>query len=495
MPLLSTVRLSKSFPGVQALDAVDFDLEPGEVHCLVGENGAGKSTLIKILSGALAQDRGSVTLDDREVHFTSPHDALRAGIATIFQESNLVPELSVAENILLGREPLRPGLRLLDRPAMRSEALAALAQVGQSVDPQLPARELAPAQHQMVEIAKALSRKARVVIMDEPTAALTERETATLFALIRRLSSEGISFIYISHRLEEIAEIGARITVLRDGKKIGTLPASGADRGTLIRMMVGRDIPAPAPSVAPAPAREILRVDALSSDVISACSFTLHEGEVLGIAGLAGSGRSELARCLFGADKRTSGAVTLDGAPFHPRTPADAIRAGLAFLTEDRNRLGLFLQRSIRENISLPTLEEDLHWGLIDRTHETRRTIALAQRFRVKYADIHHDVDTLSGGNRQKVLLARWLARTPRLVIVDEPTAGIDVGAKGEIHDELRALAGAGVGVIVISSELPELLGLCSRIIIMRERTIVGSLDRTEASEERILQMSMHAKG
>ncbi len=489
----STHALSKSFPGVRALDGVDFDLQPGEVHCLVGENGAGKSTFIKVLSGALTADSGHIQMDGHEVRYSSPYEALQAGIATIFQESNLVPELSVAENILLGREPRHKGLRLLDRGAMRSEALAALEQVGESIDPDLPARGLTPAQHQMVEIAKAISRHSRIVIMDEPTAALTDRESLTLFSLIRRLSSQGIAFIYISHRLEEIAGIGTRITVLRDGKKIGTVPAATTDRSEIIRMMVGRDIPPARPRPATPHAREILRVEDLTSRHIAGCSFTLHEGEILGIAGLAGSGRSELARCLFGADERISGTVRLNDSPYHPSEPADALRSGVAFLTEDRNRLGLFLNRPIRENISLPTLDEDMRWGLIDRAAEHRRTTRLAERFRVKYAALSDDVDTLSGGNRQKVLLARWLARTPKLVIVDEPTAGIDVGAKSEIHDELRMLADSGVGVIVISSELPELLSLCSRIIVMRERTIVGSLDRTEANEERIVQMSMRA--
>ncbi|MCU0454291.1 MAG: sugar ABC transporter ATP-binding protein [Bacteroidetes bacterium] len=492
MSLLTTSGLSKAFPGVQALQAIDFDLLLGEVHCLVGENGAGKSTLIKVLSGVLGPDEGTITLDGRPVRFASPFEALTSGIATIYQESNLVPELSVAENILLGREPLRRGLPLLDRSSMRERSIQALQQVGESIDPGLPTRELTPSQHQMVEIAKALSRDARIVILDEPTAALTDRETATLFDLIRRLSAQGIAFIYISHRLEEIAAIGSRITVLRDGRKIGTVPAS-TGRDALIRMMVGREL---LPSSAPPPpceAAPLLLVDHLSSLDIHDCSFVVRKGEVLGIAGLAGAGRTELARCLFGADARTEGAVTLDGEPFRPTSPAEAIDAGVAFLTEDRNRLGLFLQRPIRENITVTSLDQDRRNGLIDRRRESLRAKALADRFGTRYADLEFDVDTLSGGNRQKVLLARALARPPRLVIVDEPTAGIDVGAKQEIHDELRRLAASGIGVIVISSDLPELLSLCSRILVMRSRTIVASLDRSEATEERILDLCMHA--
>ena len=491
MDLLTTTSISKSFPGVKALQDIDFDLRSGEVHCLVGENGAGKSTFIKILSGVLQPDRGTVTLDGSSLRFASPHEALRAGIATIFQESNLVPELTVAENILLGREPLRPHLPLLDRTALRSLAADALRQVGQSVDPDLPARLLAPAQHQMVEIAKALSRSARIVILDEPTAALTDRETETLFGLIRRLSSQGIAFIYISHRLEEIASIGTRITVLRDGQKVGTVPAA-TERTALIRMMVGREVESSTPPARAVQAREQFRVERLSSADVHECSFVLHEGEILGIAGLAGAGRSELARCLFGAEPRTSGTVVLDGKDFTPASPADAIAAGVAFLTEDRNRLGLFLQRPVRENISIASLEQDRRYGLIDRRRESARAGALADRFGTKYASLEFDVDTLSGGNRQKVLLARALANTPRLVIVDEPTAGIDVGAKQEIHDELQRLAASGIGVIVISSELPELLSVCSRIVVMRSGTIVASLDRAEATEERILHLSMH---
>lgn len=491
MCLLSARALSKSFPGVRALQAIDFDLVPGEVHCLVGENGAGKSTFIKILSGALAPDAGTIMLNGAPVRFASPHDALQAGIATIYQESNLVPELSVAENILLGREPTTKRLRLLDRKQMRSLAEQALRQVGESFDPDLPARELTPARHQMVEIAKALSRNARIVILDEPTAALTDRETSTLFGLIRRLSSDGLSFIYISHRLEEIATIGTRITVLRDGRKIDKVPASTA-REALIRMMVGREILRSTTTPPEAHAARILSVERLSSAEVRDCSFVLDQGEILGIAGLAGAGRSELARCLFGAEPRTAGTVILDGRVFDPASPAEAIDAGMAFLSEDRNRLGLFLQRPIRENITITSLDQDLRRGLIDGGHESQRARSLADRFGTKYADIEHDVDTLSGGNRQKVLLARALARQPRLVIVDEPTAGIDVGAKHEIHDELRRLAASGVGVIVISSELPELLNLCSRILVMRSRTIVASLDRSEATEERILDLCMH---
>lgn len=490
MSLLTATALSRSFPGVEALRKVDFDLCAGEVHCLVGENGAGKSTLIKILSGALPPDEGTISLNGRPVRFNSPNEALNAGIVTIYQESNLVPELTVAENILLGREPLKRGRVLLDRIRMRSLAEEALRQVGESIDPDLPAHALAPAQHQMVEIAKALSRNARIVILDEPTAALTDRETATLFGLIRRLSSEGLAFIYISHRLEEIAAIGTRITVLRDGQKIDTVPAT-TGREAIISIMVGRQLHPTAIPPAPGP-EELLRVQGLTSGGVRDCSFVLHKGEILGIAGLAGAGRSELARCLFGADPRTAGTVHLDGREFHPASPAESIEAGVALLTEDRNRLGLFLQRPIRENISITSLDQDRRRGFIDRRHESARTKVLADRFSTKYTGLEDDVDTLSGGNRQKVLLARALARTPRLIIVDEPTAGIDIGAKQEIHDELCRLAVSGVGVIVISSELPELLSLCSRILVMRSRTVVGSLDRSEASEERILDLAMH---
>ncbi len=489
--LLSTSALNKSFPGVQALRDVDFDLCTGEVHCLVGENGAGKSTFIKILSGALTPDSGTITLNGSPIRFSSPHEALQAGLATIYQESNLVPELSVAENILLGREPLRHPLPLLDRVTMRSLADRALHQVGETIDTAMLARELTPAQHQMVEIAKALSRDAHLVILDEPTAALTDRETATLFRLIRRLSSDGLSFIYISHRLQEIATIGTRITVLRDGRKIDTVPAS-TGRDALIRMMVGRELLTPAPAPSDAHGDPLLSVERLTSADVRECSFVLHRGEILGIAGLAGAGRSELARCLFGAEPSSAGTMTFEGRPFDPRTPAEAIDAGIALLTEDRNRLGLFLQRPIRENISITSLDQDLRGGLIDRKRESLRTKALADRFGTKYADIEHEVESLSGGNRQKVLLARALARQPRLVIADEPTAGIDVGAKEDIHDELRRLAASGVGVIVISSELPELLSLCTRILVMRSRTIVGSLQRSEATEERILDLCMH---
>jgi ribose transport system ATP-binding protein len=491
MTILSTSAVSKAFPGVRALQAIDFDLGPGEVHCLVGENGAGKSTFIKVLSGAHVPDSGTITLNGTPARFASPHEALRAGIATIYQESNLVPELSVAENILLGREPLKRGLPLLDRVQMRSLAERALRQVGEMIDPDVPARELTPAQHQMVEIAKALSREAHIVILDEPTAALTDRETTTLFGLIRRLSSDGLSFIYISHRLEEIAAVGTRITVLRDGRKIDTVPAS-TGREVLIRMMVGRELlrsTTPQPDALGDP---LLSVEHVTSAEVQDCSFVLYRGEILGIAGLAGAGRSELARCLFGAEPRSAGTVTLDGRSFDPGSPAQAIAAGMALLTEDRNRLGLFLQRPIRENISITSLDQDLRGRLIDRRHEYQRTKTLADRFGTKYADLEYDVDTLSGGNRQKVLLARALARQPRLVIVDEPTAGIDVGAKQEIHDELRRLAASGVGVIVVSSELPELLSLCTRILVMRSRTIVASLDRSEATEERILDLCMH---
>jgi len=486
-PLLAMRGITKRYPGVLALSGVDFTLQAGEVNCLVGENGAGKSTLIKVLSGAVMKDSGSISVGGDEAHLGSPADARHLGIGVIYQDFKLVPALSVAENILLGSEPVRGRTPLIDRQAMQEKARAALAQLGEVLDTDAPVGHLSVAQQQTVEIAKALSRNARILAMDEPTAPLTERETESLFRVIRSLKARGVGIIYISHRLEEIFEVGDRVTVLRDGALVHTCPIGDIDRRGLIRKMVGRELESEYPRVALRRGKEILRIENLCSERVSGVNLVLYRGEILGLAGLVGAGRSELARCVFGADRRTGGRILLDGREIAPESPHQAIREGIGLLTEDRNRYGLIMQMSIRENISLASLRAMLTGPFIDRRKEETVAARLAEDLRIKAPGTGVIVETLSGGNRQKVVLARWLNTRARVLIFDEPTAGIDVGVKLEIYTLINRLAEQGIGVIVISSDLPELLGICHRIAVMCEGRLTGIVEGAEATQENVM--------
>lgn len=481
----------KEYPGVRALESVDFDLHAGEVHCLVGENGAGKSTLIKILAGAVKKDEGSILLEQKPTEIQSPIDAQRLGIGIIYQDFKLVDELTVSENILLGQEPIRGRfLNLLNKRREKERAREVLKQLGEDIDTDARVGELSAAKRQVIEIAKALSRSVRILVLDEPSAALTDHELRNLFSIIRLLRSEGVGIIYISHRLDEVFDIGDRVTVLRDGARVHTAPVKDVDRKTLIRHMVGRELEQEYPKVVSERGDEILRLEGITSDFLDDVSFSVFRGEVFGIAGLVGAGRSTLAHTLFGASSPYQGKMFLDGVEFGPKSPQQAIRAGVGLLTEDRNRYGLIMQMNVRENISLSNLREVVRGFVIDRAKDRNIAESYSNQLRVKAPSVESVVETLSGGNRQKVILARWLFTQSRLLIFDEPTAGIDVGAKREIYLLINELVQKGVGVIILSSELPELLGMCDRIAVMCEGRVTGILNRTEATQESILALA-----
>lgn len=492
--LLNMRAVRKQYPGVLALDDVSFELQAGEVHCLVGENGAGKSTLMKILSGALRMDSGEIVVDGTPVDLNSPAQAQRVGIGIIHQEFKLVPELSVAENIVLGNEPMKKGLPFIDFGEMHGIARSALAQLGEEIDTRVSIRSLPIANRQLVEIAKALSKKIRILAMDEPSAALTENELQNLFKVIRRLKSDGVGIIYISHRLEEIFDIGDRVTILRDGKWIHTCPINEIDRSRLIRFMVGRDLEHEFPQVELHPGKEVLRVEHLHAGMLKDVNITLRQGEILGLAGLVGAGRTELARVIFGADLRESGEIILENTPIHPRSPREAIDLGIGLLTEDRNKYGLIMQMSIRENISLSNLREVLSGFFVSRQKESAVARRYSDDLRIKTPSIEQAVEALSGGNRQKVVLARWLFTKSKVLIFDEPTVGIDVGVKYEIYNLINALAEKSIGILVISSELPELRGICTRIAVMHEGRIMGILDKSVATQEKIMSLATGGK-
>ncbi|MDZ7372773.1 MAG: sugar ABC transporter ATP-binding protein [candidate division KSB1 bacterium] len=489
--ILELEGISKAFPGVQALRDVRFELREGEVHVLLGENGAGKSTLMKIVTGALPKDAGEIRLDGRKVEIRNPQQALALGISMVYQEFNLAPHLSVAENIWLGREPLRDRwLGLVDRRRMREEASAILRRLHLPVHPDTPVSHLTVSQAQLVEIAKSLSARARILILDEPTAALTEAEIDELFRIIRELKAEGVSFVYISHRLEEIPRIGDRVTVLRDGEYVATVPAT-TDPAELIRLMVGRKLDQFYPKVPSRPGPVRLEVEGLCrSGVLHDVHLQIRAGEVVGLAGLIGAGRTELARAIFGADPVDHMRVRVDGAEVAIRSPADAIRAGIAYLSEDRKSLSLALTRSVAENISLASLDRFCTGPFVRAEAERRAVQEFVERLRIRTPSLNQQVQYLSGGNQQKVVLARWLLREAKVLLFDEPTRGVDVGAKAEIFELIGRLAQKGAAILLISSYLPELLGVCDRILVMHRGRIVGELSRAEATQEKILTLA-----
>jgi ribose transport system ATP-binding protein len=488
--LLKMLHIVKRYPGVTALDDVSLDLNGGEVLCLVGENGAGKSTLVNILAGALRNDAGAIHIGGVRADIRSPLEAQQLGVAVIFQDFKLVPGLSVAENIVLGSEPTVRFLPFINRRKVLQRARDALAQVGEGIDPSAPVSMLSVGERQMVEIARAISKKARLLAMDEPTASLSDHEIARLFKVIRRLRAEGVGIIYVSHRLKEVFEIGDRITVLRDGKVVQNCGRAGVDRAQLIRWMVGREIDQEYPKADLARGDAILRVEHLYAPGLQDVSFELFRGEILGFAGLVGAGRTQLARALFGAVPGSSGRVLFEGRPVAPRSPHHAIREGIGLLTEDRNRLGLVLQMSVRENISLSSLSEMKTGPFINLGAERALATRYVGELQVRPPYVDAPVEILSGGNRQKVVIARWLNTRARLLIFDEPTAGIDVGARYEIYRMINRLAASGVGVMLISSDLPELLGICDRIAIMCQGRITGVLARSEANQEKLMTLA-----
>ena len=486
-PLLDVRNLEKTFPGVRALTGVSFDVRAGEVHALLGENGAGKSTLIKVVSGVYQPDGGEILIDGRASRFTSPEDAKRAGVATIYQELLLFPELTVAENIFLGHAP-RAGFGRIDWRAVRTKAEALLASLeiddlaaGQIVG------SLSVGHRQRVEILRALSHDARILIMDEPTAALTESDVTRLFGIVRRLKERGVGIVYISHRLDELFVIADRVTVLRDGALVGSREMAQTNAAELVQMMVGRRIENLFPKTVVPIGAPVLEARALARRPMTRdVSLTVRAGEIVGLAGLVGSGRSELAQVLFGIAPAETGEIRLLGEPVRIDSPERARALGVAYVPEDRGAQGLVRPMSVLHNFSLAALGSLSRFGFIDRAAERRMAEEGVVRFGVKTSSVDEIAGRLSGGNQPKIVLGKWLANNPKLLILDEPTRGIDVGAKAEIHRLMGELAGAGVAILMISSELPEVLGMSDRVLVMREGRLVAEFDREHATSEAV---------
>jgi inositol transport system ATP-binding protein len=498
--LLNVDGLTKRFPGVVALDAVSFSVGHAEIHGLLGENGAGKSTLLKIISGAQLQDAGTILWDGQLITNIDPHAAQTLGIVTIYQEFNLVPSLTVAENIFIGREPLRYG-RFIDWPSMRAEAQAVTRRIGLEINPDALVSDLSVAEQQMVEIARALSVRARLIIMDEPTSALSATEVTRLLAIMRSLKAEGVSIMFVTHRLEEAMAICDRVTILRDGRLAAIRDREGLTIPAIIQLMVGRVASElyrrPAVRHRAGPVRLAVRGLRTAAGMRTSHATTLdgvdlevRAGEIVGIAGLVGAGRTELARAIFGADRLASGHIEVDGRPVTIRSPRDAIRHGIGLVPEDRKQQALFLQLAVRSNFSIASLNRFIRFGAF---LDERKERAALDRFRksigVRMASPEQHISNLSGGNQQKIVLARWLALEPKILIIDEPTRGVDVAAKAEVHEVLDALAAQGIAVLAISSELPEVLSIADRIITMREGRITGEIPAAEATQEHLMTL------
>jgi rhamnose transport system ATP-binding protein len=488
--ILELKNITKRFSGVEVLHQVSFTLRSGEVHALLGENGAGKSTLIKVVSGVHQPDSGEIFVDGKQVRFSDALDAREAGIAAIYQELSLFPDLDVAENIFVGRQPTTLGGRI-DWHKLYSESEKLLSSLGVHLDLKKKARNLSIAQQQMVEIARAFSINARILIMDEPTSSLTLNEVADLFRLVRRLREEGTAIIFISHRIEELFELADRVTVLRDGSYIDTRPLIKVSRDDLIRMMVGRTISNLYPKQAGQPGETVLKVESLCRPgEFENVSFELRKGEILGMAGLIGAGRTEVARAIFGVEPVSSGTIQVRGQKEAISSPEKAIRLGIAYVPEDRQIHGIIPPMNLVANISLPLLKEYAVAGWLNGKVERSTSLLAAQQMEVRANNILQKARELSGGNQQKVLLAKWLATKPSILILDEPTRGIDVGTKAAVHSLMNKLAMEGMAILMISSELPEILGMSDRILVMREGRVTALLSRQEASQEKILHFA-----
>ncbi|RME44124.1 MAG: sugar ABC transporter ATP-binding protein [Chloroflexi bacterium] len=488
---LQVRNIYKAFPNVQALIDVSLDVRPGEILALMGENGAGKSTLLKIINGDYQPDSGTIILDGEQLAFSSPQQAHDAGIRVIYQEPEIVPGVGVPENIWVGELPKRFGF--IDRRTLYEKARRRIKEYGfEDVLPvDLMGDELSPAQRQLVEILRALKRGVRVLALDEPTSSLTDEEVDRLFALVRRLRDEGVAIIYVSHRINEIKRLCDRIAILRDGRLMAVEPASKLTDADIVRLMVGRDLSDVFKRQPAGTDKEILRVEDLHSDWHKGVSFYINAGEVVGFAGLVGAGRSELAKVIFGEYPKTGGRIFLEGKEINVRRPGDAIAKGLGFAPEDRKREGLILIRSVRENISMAILRQLSRFHFVRRNLERSVVQEYADRLQIRTPSLEQEVGKLSGGNQQKVVLSRWLAAKPKVLILDEPTRGIDVGAKAEIYRLIDQLANEGFAIMFISSELPEILGLSDRIYVMQNGRITGELSSREATEEAILQLAM----
>ncbi len=485
--MLEVRKISKEFPGVKALDEVDLTLRRSEIHALVGENGAGKSTLIKILAGVYRKDSGEILFEGSALELNGSHDSLARGIKVVFQELALIPQLSLAENVFLESFPLRGGRRI-DWRALNHRTGEILQSIGMDLNPAAKVSALTVSQQQMVEIARALSHEAKVVIMDEPTSALTPNEIGQLFAVIRTLKQMGIAVLYVTHKLEEVFELCDRVTVFRDGRLVSTRPVAETAIEAVVTDMVGRSITALFPRTHSTVGEPVLAVRGLSTaKKLKGVSLDVRQGEVVGIFGLLGAGRTELAKAIFGLDSVTAGEVKLRGRRIRPGSTAHAARAGMGLLTEDRKGEGLVLQMSVCQNMTLPSLRELASLGFIRTRQENARSQEFVDRMSIKTPSLRHKVEYLSGGNQQKVLLSRWLMKRLQLIILDEPTRGIDVGAKAEIHGLIDELARSGLAVVVLTSEMPELLGVSDRILVMANGRITGEFTRTEATQEKIL--------
>jgi ABC-type sugar transport system ATPase subunit len=491
IPLIEARGITKAFPGTLALDRVDFQLLPGEIHALVGENGAGKSTLMLIMAGVHQPDAGQLFVDGHPVKPRDPHHAQQLGISTVFQDLALAPNMSVAENVFTNAQPTRgPGLIRFQQ--MHDATQQAMEAFGVNVDPRAPLRHYSVAVQQIIEIARAITRRARVLILDEPTSAIGERETERLFHILRMLKEQGMGIIYVSHKLGEVFALADRITVLKDGKLVGTLPTRETNQDAVVRMMVGRELSQLFPGRDGVKNEPILEVRKLSGQGFEDVSLTAHAGEVLGLFGLTGAGRTELARGIFGIEPATRGEILLRGQPIKITSPGKAMEAGIAYIPEDRKRDGLFLEMSLRQNVVAACLKSLSGLVFTRPAREealAREAIGMLQ---IKASGLGQHVSRLSGGNQQKVLFAKWLALHPKVLIADEPTRGIDVGSKAEVHALLRKLANEGAAVLMISSELPEVLGMSDRIAVMREGRLVGVFPRDGATEEMI---ASHAVG
>jgi rhamnose transport system ATP-binding protein len=494
-PLVELRGVSKAYGGVHAVEDVSFAISPASTHALVGENGAGKSTLVKILTGVVSPDAGAVVVDGEPRSIGDPSAAHRLGIVAMYQEPTVFEDLSVAENVFAGRHPRRR-LGTVDWKAMRRHAGRVLAEIGADFAPDAPVRGLSVADRQLIEIAKALSSSARLLIMDEPTAALSLQEVDNLFAVVRRLHERGVSVVFITHRLEEVSEISDTVTILRDGRHVQTGPTAGLSHGEMIRLMVGRPLDALFPKEEAEIGEPVLRAEGLTRrGVFSDVSFEVRRGEIVGLAGFVGSGRTEVARCIFGIDKLDAGRLEIEGRPFRPRSPRAALRRGLAYLPEDRLRQGLVQPMSIERNTTMAVLPEISPGGLVRPWRERRLARSFIESLRIKATSPAQVVRSLSGGNQQKVVLSKWLAARPRILILDEPTHGVDVGTKADVHRTISNLAAQGLAILLISSELPEILGMADRVLVIREGRLVAELARDVATQELIVQAAAGVGG
>jgi ribose transport system ATP-binding protein len=486
---LKLENITKSFPGVKAIENVTLEAFPGEILALAGENGAGKSTLMNILSGALLADSGRILLDGQEAKVTSPRSAQELGIAMIHQELALIPQMTVGQNIFLGREPRTAWKMLVDTKKMYADARTILDRMGLNFAATALIADLSIAQRQMVEIARAISFQSRIIILDEPTSALSERETDKLFALMHSLREQGVTLIYISHRMEEIFSISDRVAVMRDGRLIGIQPTKELTINKVVQMMVGRELKEYFPKTDTKLGEVVLEAYHLRSGTrLKDASFSLRRGEILGLAGLVGSGRTDLARVIFGADRLDGGEIRIEGQSVRIRSPQEAIRMGIGLITEDRKAQGLFLGQSLRSNVAVTIFERLSRLGFLQFKKIDYQVRALVQQLKIRTPNLEQRVRNLSGGNQQKVVISRWLAVDPKVLILDEPTRGIDIASKAEIHVLIDELAAKGVAILVISSELPEILGISDRILVMHEGRLVAELDRSEATQARVMQ-------